>query len=57
MALEFIMISFYYRISQGKTNEQDIESVDKVRNILKQDDISLDVDIDFIRQKLMEPAP
>jgi hypothetical protein len=55
-ALEFIMISFYYRISQGKTNEQDIESVDKVKNILKQDDISLDVDIDFIRQKLMEPA-
>lgn len=55
-ALELIMISFYYRISQSKETKPDIESVDKVRKILRQDDISLDVDIDIIRKKLMEPA-
>ncbi len=56
MVLELIMISFYYRISQGKDATPDIESVDKVRNILKQNDIPLDVDVDIIRQRLMEPA-
>lgn len=54
--LEIILISIYYRISQGKEGEQDIESVDKVRDILNQADIPLDVDIDIIRQKIMEPA-
>jgi len=55
-ALEFIMISFYYKINQGEKNEQDIESVRKVRSILKQEDIPLDVDIEIIRKKFMEPA-
>lgn len=54
--LELIMISFYYRISRGRETTPDIESVDKVRKILRQDDIPLDVNIDIIRQKLMEPA-
>jgi len=56
LVMEIIMISFYYRIRMVKENGQDIESADKVRNILKQDEISLDVDINFIRQKLNEPA-
>jgi len=55
-ALEFIMISFYYKTNHGEKNEQDIESVDKVKSILQQEDIPLDVDIDIIRKKLMEPA-
>ncbi len=56
MILEIIMISFYYKINQSKETEKDIESADKVCNILKQDDIPLDIDVDIIRQKLMEPA-
>jgi len=54
--LEFVMISFYYRISAGKEATPDIESVDEVRKMLRQDDIPLDVNIDVIRKKLMEPA-
>ena len=54
--LEFIMINFYYRISKTKEAIPDIESVKTVRNVLKQDNIPLEVDIDIIRQKLMEPA-
>jgi len=56
MVLEFIMINFYYRISQTKEAMPDIDSVEKVRNVLKQDNIPLEVDIETIRQKLMEPA-
>jgi len=55
-ALEFIMISFYYKISRSRKVTPDIESADTVKNILRQDDIPLDVNIDVIRQKLMEPA-
>ena len=54
--LEFIMINFYYRISQTKEAMPDVEFVENVRNVLKQDDIPLEVNIDTIRQKLMEPA-
>jgi len=54
--LEFIMISFYYRISRGRKATPDIESVDTVKDMLRQDDIPLDVNIDIIRKKLMEPA-
>ena len=56
LVMEIIMISFYYRISQGKERVQDIESADKAKNVLKQEDIQLDINIDFIRQKLNEPA-
>ncbi|MCP4764069.1 MAG: sugar transferase, partial [archaeon] len=56
MVLEIILISFYYRITQDKEAEQDIESVEKVKNVLLQDDLPLDVNIDIIRQKMMEPA-
>ncbi|MCP3874407.1 MAG: sugar transferase, partial [Desulfobacteraceae bacterium] len=56
VVLEIILISFYYRITQDKETEQDIESVEKVKNILLQDDLPLDINIDIIRQKMMEPA-
>ncbi|MBC2704214.1 sugar transferase [Desulfobacula sp.] len=55
-ALEFVMISFYYRISRGRKATPDIESVDTVKKILRQHEIPLDVNINIIRQKLMEPA-
>ncbi|MBU1696654.1 MAG: sugar transferase, partial [Proteobacteria bacterium] len=56
MALEFVMISFYYIISQGEKPEQDTEADARAGNRLKQEDIPLNFDVDIIRQKLMEPA-
>lgn len=57
MVMELILIGLYHKMRQGKIIDEDIESVDTVGNILKQDDIQLKFDIDVIRQKLMEPAP
>jgi len=54
--LELILVNLYYRIVRVNGKESDIESVDKVKNALQQEEIPLDIDIDFIRQKLMEPV-
>jgi len=54
--LELILISFYYRITQSKESDKDIESADQVKDFLRQENIPLDVNVDIIRQKLMEPA-
>lgn len=58
VSLEFILVTIYYRkrILQNGLDEQDVESIDKVNEILKQEEIPLDVNMDIIRQKLMEPA-
>ncbi|MFO7751217.1 MAG: sugar transferase [Desulfobacteraceae bacterium] len=56
MALELILVNVYYRIVRVNGKESDIESVDFVKNVLEQEELPLDVDIDFIRKKLMEPA-
>jgi hypothetical protein len=56
MVMEFALVVLYFRISKGKALEQDIESANKVKNILKQNDIPMDIDVDVIRQKLMTPA-
>jgi len=58
VGLEFILVNIYYRkkIAQNGEAEQDVESIDKVKEILKQEEIPLDVNIDIVRQKLMEPA-
>ncbi len=56
VVLEIILISFYYKITQYKETKQDIESFEKVKSILTQDDLPLDVNIDTIQQKMMEPA-
>jgi len=56
MALEFVMISFYYRISQGEKPGPDTEADARAGNRLKQEELPLTFDIDIIRQKLMEPA-
>ncbi|MCG8551516.1 MAG: sugar transferase, partial [Desulfobacterales bacterium] len=51
-----VLAGLYYRIKRDSFAEQDIESVDKVRAILEQEKIPLDVNVDFIRQRLNEPA-
>ena len=55
-ALEFVMVSFYYQITQGRKTDPDTASVGGDGNMLRQDDIPLNFDVDIIRQKLMEPA-
>jgi len=56
MVLEFLMTGVYFWLLHGKETDRDIESVDKVKAILKQDAFPLNVDIDAIRNALMAPA-
>ncbi len=56
LLMEVIIINFYYRISLGKEYDRDIESVEEVKTFFEQELISQDIDVDSIREKLMEPA-
>jgi lipopolysaccharide/colanic/teichoic acid biosynthesis glycosyltransferase len=58
VVLELILVNIYYRkkLIQNGVGEQDVESIDKVKEILKQEGLPLDVNFDIIRHKLMESA-
>lgn len=56
LVFELIAVSVYYKTVICKDSPEDIESVEEVKNILKQEELSLDVDIDLIRQKMNEPC-
>ncbi|MEE4364896.1 MAG: sugar transferase, partial [Desulfotignum sp.] len=58
MGFEFFLVHFYYRsfIAGNNRNPADVESVDKVREILKQDSIPAASNLDIIRERLMSPA-
>jgi hypothetical protein len=58
VGLEFILVHIYFRyVINGKHGEPtDVERVDKVREILKQDPIPMALNPDIIREKLMSPA-
>ena len=56
LPMEFILAGLYYKVVVGNGIGEDIESADQVKNILIQDDLPLDVDVNIIRQKMMEPA-
>jgi hypothetical protein len=58
MGLEFILVYMYYRsvIDRNGGEPADVESVDKVREILKQDPIPMELNLDIIRERLMSPS-
>jgi hypothetical protein len=58
MGLEFILVHIYYRAVVGENGGEpaDVESVDKVREMLKQTPIPIEVNLDIIRKRLMSPA-
>jgi hypothetical protein len=58
MGLEYIMVRLYYRFVATKNgkNPQDVESVDRVREILKQVPVSMEENLENIRKRLMSPA-
>ncbi len=56
MLLEAGLLAVFFKRRKGAAEEEDIESLDKVRDVLGQEHLSMDVDIEALRQKLMEPA-
>jgi hypothetical protein len=58
VGLEFILVHIYYRsfVAKNGSEPADVESVDRVRELLKQEPISMDVNLAVIRKKLMSPA-
>lgn len=56
MLMELIFLRFHFRPKSNENDDSDIESADKVRAMLQQEDFPLAVDIATVRQKLMEPA-
>ena len=58
VGLEIVLVQVYYRtrMAKNREDEPDVESVDKVRQILTQEEIPKDVNLAFIRSKLMAPA-
>jgi hypothetical protein len=56
IVLEVIFLRLYFWLKIFSNDEQDIESIDRVKTILTQEKIPLDIDIEFIRKKLFEPA-
>lgn len=56
MLMEMILITLYFWRKKGKTSTKDIESIEAVKTILGQEVLPQAIDIEKIRQKLMEPA-
>ena len=54
--MEIIVLFCYWRSQKSNHEIQDIESVEIVKNILKQETLSLNIDIELIRKKLLEPS-
>jgi uncharacterized membrane protein len=58
VVLEFILVHLYYKafVAKNGTEPADVENVDRVRALLKQDPIPMNVNLAVIRKKLMSPA-
>ncbi|MCD4676354.1 MAG: sugar transferase [Desulfobacula sp.] len=54
--LEIIVLCFYWWNQKGKKEIIDVESVESVKNILEQEKLSLNIDIESIRKKFLEPS-
>jgi hypothetical protein len=54
--MEIIVLFCYWRNQKSKKEIQDIESVEIVKNILNQETLPLNIDIELIRKKLLEPS-
>ena len=55
MIFEPLLYRMYYMASLYGRNEKDIESIEEVKSILQQEELSLDIDIDDIRSRLIRP--
>ncbi len=56
ITLEFFVLHFYFWVQKNNGNDNDVESVEHVKKILDQEDLSISINHETIRQKLMEPA-
>ena len=56
MGLEALALVMYYAGRKEKNTAPDIESVDQVRQILDQEPYDLNVDINALRRRLLQPA-
>lgn len=56
IAAESVLYLVYYTITRSGRNGKDIESLDEVKAALRQEDLSLDVDIDSLRARLTSPV-
>ena len=52
---ESILYYVYYVLSRNGKTKGDIESIEEVRNVIKQEDLSLDIDIEELRSRLTKP--
>lgn len=52
---EPILYRIYYMSSLYGRNEKDVESIEEVKSVLQQEDLSLDINVDAIRSLLNEP--
>ena len=52
---EPLLYRMYYMASLYGRNEKDVESIEEVKSFLKQEDLSLDINIDDIRSRLIRP--
>lgn len=56
ITLEIIVLLLYRWSQDDDVKRSDIDSVETVKTILKQEKLSINLDIETIRQKLLEPA-
>lgn len=53
---EFVLYYVYYVFSRNGKNNGDIESIEEVRSVIRQESLSLDIDIEELRFRLTRPV-
>ena len=56
MGLELLALLVYFSARKEKRTDSDIDSVDQVRQMLNQEAYDLNVDVETVRRRLMEPC-
>ena len=56
MVFESILLGFYFAVGRRVGQKKDIETVAQVRQRIFQEPISMDIDFDAVRKRLMSPA-
>jgi len=56
LVFEAIALRFYFLLKKTKAETEDIESIETVKKILSQKELLLDVDIETLRKRLLEPV-
>ncbi len=53
---ESVLYYVYYVLSRSEKNDGDIESIEEVRSVIRQEALSLDIDIEELRSRLTRPV-